>query len=615
MQFRLGPQQNSMDKTETKTRSAISEMFRNSARVLRLTYGVDKWLAIAISAMFAALAFITFLDSGMQALLINKLISIADSGSWNNSLILLFLIYIGVRLLPDIVYNLRAYADWILWFRAEQKFNILLLNKKAELDIATHEDPAHNNLFNRIEENGVWRVANFASRLFFILQNILEITIASVILLSFSWWIFLVVVCALIPTLIVEAKYGGSAYSVAVETSGERREDTNLRSHFSDIGNLIELKLLDLSNFFIKEINRLHSIFRGRLEAPERKKLKYGMVATLCTQASVAVALGWSITQVVHGNMQIGTLTFVFASVGGIRNALGGLFLNLGVQYKDSLYLTEFFTLLDLKPRISTQTNVFVLPKNITPTVEFKDVSFRYTKSGSYVLKNINLTIKSGEKLAIVGVNGAGKTTLIKLLCRFYDPTSGQIIVDGRDLREIDLASWYAVLGAIFQDYPRYNLLVKEAIAISLSSSQLDRKRVEKAAISAEADLFIKEWDKQYDQRLGKKFDGGVEPSVGQWQKLALARAFYRDSRILILDEPTSSIDAEAEAKIFNKLETLPDDHTVILISHRFSTVRHTNQIIVLENGTISESGTHEELLKLNKTYAHLFKLQAKGYK
>lgn len=231
------------------------------------------------------------------------------------------------------------------------------------------------------------------------------------------------------------------------------------------------------------------------------------------------------------------------------------------------------------------------------------------------MLKNFSLRIAPGEKLALVGSNGAGKTTLVKLLCRFYDPDKGRILINGNDIKTVDLESWYRELGVLFQDYDNYHFLVRESIAIGRSGAMSSLEKVKGAAKASEADTFIEEWEKAYEQMLGKQFTGGIEPSIGQWQKLALARTFYRDPQVLILDEPTSSIDAEAEAKIFDRLEQLPKDRTVILISHRFSTVRHANRICVIKDGRLAELGTHAALLKRGGTYARLFKLQARGYR
>ncbi len=313
--------------------------------------------------------------------------------------------------------------------------------------------------------------------------------------------------------------------------------------------------------------------------------------------------------------MLIGTLTFILASVGELSSSLTELFVFLGRQYADSLFVTDTFKFLDSKPIITSPTNCLNLNPATTPHIVFDNITFTYPRAKKPALQNFSLEIKPGEKVAIVGVNGAGKTTLVKLLFRFYDPQIGKITIDGIDIKEIDLNCWYQKIGAIFQDYAHYHLLVRDAIAIGNSGEETSVEKVKSAAQFAEVATFIEEWKDKYNTMLGKQFAGGVEPSIGQWQKLALARTFYRDPKLWILDEPTSSIDSEAEAKIFEQLQSLPEDRSVILISHRFSTVRKADKIVVIKDGTIAETGSHEELLARKGTYARLFNLQALGYK
>ena len=364
-----------------------------------------------------------------------------------------------------------------------------------------------------------------------------------------------------------------------------------------------------------RPIKELFRNFQAEQRQNEKKRLRRSMAALIIAQATIAFATVYFILAVVNGGLQIGTLVFVLASIAGLRQALGGLFMNLGQQYQDSLFVTDIFKLLDTKPALARKASGFVLPRNTTPEIVFENVSFAYPGTDTVVLKNFSLTIKPGEKVALIGANGAGKTTIVKLLCRFYDPTEGRITIGGQDIREIDIESWYRILGALFQDYAHYPFIVKETIALGRTESPLAMNRVKGAARSSEADLFIEEWKNKYEQMLGKDFTGGIEPSIGQWQKLAISRAFYRNAQVLILDEPTSSIDAEAETKIFDRLEKETEGKTVILISHRFSTVRHATKIAVLKDGRLKELGTHEDLLKKNGLYARLFNLQAKGYR
>lgn len=329
----------------------------------------------------------------------------------------------------------------------------------------------------------------------------------------------------------------------------------------------------------------------------------------------IAYALVVLVEKVIAESILIGTFTFFLASIGGLRQSLSGFFGNLGRQYHDGLFIGDVFALLDLKEVVERPKSGIRLDPAKTPEIRFENVSFSYPGAGRATLKDFSLVILPGEKVALIGINGAGKTTFVKLLCRFYDPDDGKILIDGHDLRDIDLESWYTLLSVLFQDYAKYHFIVKEAIAVGRIESKFSLERVKDAAKTSEADVFIEELARGYEQKLGKEFTGGIEPSVGQWQKLALARTFYRDPAILVLDEPTSSIDAEAEAHIFERVEALSQNRTVILISHRFSTVRHASKIAVIEDGTVTELGTHDALLEFKGTYARLFYLQARGYK
>mgnify|MGYP001595244096 CR=1 FL=1 len=415
--------------------------------------------------------------------------------------------------------------------------------------------------------------------------------------------------------MITEIKYGRQVWGIHAGRAETRRKYWELQSHFNILPSLIELKLFQNIPHFFSAIKELFHNFQMEEKKNEKKKLLSQLLVLCFSQLVIAFAIAYFTLRVVKGSLPIGTLTFILASVGDLRQSLSGLFSNLGRQYQDSLFVADIFKLLNLKPSIEKPKKEIVLDSNKTPEIIFENVTFSYPGTKTAVLKNFSLKITPGEKIALVGINGAGKTTFVKLLCRFYDPDQGRIIIGGHDLRELDLESWYAQLGAIFQDYARYHFIVKEAIAMGRTGAASSLEKVKEAAQSSEADIFIEEWEKKYEQMLGKEFTEGVEPSIGQWQKLALARTFYRAPSVLVLDEPTSSIDAIAEAKIFERLENLPKDKTVILISHRFSTVRQADKIGVIEEGGLKELGTHDDLLKLSGTYARLFDLQAKGYK
>lgn len=590
-------------------------MLRNTSRLSAMIWKEKKGGVIALALVFLIVSAAPFLQSGSRGLLINELVNIAGSGHISTYLFLLVGILIVATLIPSVLFTIQNYLTKLFWFFLEERFETLVIKRKGELDVATHESPKHKDLFNRVIEEGTWRVRNFVDRQFFIFQNVVEVTIASLILIFSEWWVFLIILIGTLPELLVEMRYGRQVWSIHAGRAETRRKYWELHGHFNMLPSLVELKLFQNVQYFLSSIKELFRSFQLEEKKNERKKLVHQLFVLIFSQIVIAFAIVYFTLQVVKGNLLIGTLTFILASIGDLRQSLSGLFSNLGRQYQDSLFVTDIFKMLDLKPAVERPEKGIVLDLQRAPEIVFENVTFSYPETKREVLKNFSLKIASGEKIALVGTNGAGKTTFVKLLCRFYDPDEGRILIDGHNLTDIDLEVWYSQLGAIFQDYARYHFVVKEAIAIGRSGHASSLQKVKEAAKASEADVFIEEWEKKYEQMLGKEFTEGVEPSIGQWQKLALARTFYRDPKVLILDEPTSSIDAEAEAKIFEKLESLPKDRTVILISHRFSTVRQADKIGVIEEGELREFGKHDDLLKLNGVYANLFNLQAKGYR
>lgn len=603
-----------MDESTTSSSPAVRELFHNSVRLSSMIWKEKKANLLAIVLVFSAAAATPSLESGARALLINELIHSVGMGYLSSSLVWYLLLAVAASILPDIFFTIQLYLSKIFYFYLESKFELDILKKKADIDIAVHENPKSNDLFNSVAENGNWRMRSFFNRQFYIFQNLLEVGFASMVILYSQWWVFLIVLAGTIPELLVGIRYGKQVWGINSSQAEVRRKYWLLQSYFW-MPTLFELKIFQIIPNFISQIQTLFEGFRKEQQKSQKEKLRYQLISRLCSQAAIAFATIWFVIEVVKGNFSIGALTFVLASIANLRGSLSGLFSNLAEQYEDSLFLTDIFKMLDIQPVLPRPKNGIVLDPEKTSEVEFEHVSFAYPGTTALVLKNISLKIHAGEKLAVVGVNGAGKTTFVKLLCRFYDPTEGRILIDGHDLREIDLQSWYRKLGVIFQEYGKYHFAVKDAIAVGRIDQPLSMEKVKEAAKMSGSDSFIEEWEQSYDQMLGNEFTGGVQPSGGQWQKLALAKAFYRNPNMYILDEPTSSIDADAEVKIFEKLETLPKDRSVILISHRFSTVRKAEKIAVIENGEISEYGSHEHLLELKGTYAKLFHLQAKGYK
>ena len=596
-------------------KSVFSEMIKNSVWLTQILVKEKKALTIGLIFLIVIVSAAPFLQSGARGFLINELIKIAGLNSVTRNLLLAVVFIIIAGFIQPLANTIQTYIEKLFWFFLDEKIDMMVVEKRGELDIASHENPEISDLVNRVDENGTFRTKEFVDRLFTILHYFLSVIIASFIIITVKWWLFLILFIGALPSLIVEAKYGNQIWDIWGAKAETRRKYWDLRSHFSEIPKLTELKLLQNTQKFAREIRKVFLDFQTEQKKYDKKRTTSQLLSLIFSQASIILVVIWLIKDVLAGAMLIGTLTFVLASVGELSSSLTDLFVFLGRQYADSLFVTDTFKFLDSKPVITSPANCVNLDSTATPHIIFDNVTFTYPRAKKPALQNFSLEIKPGEKVAIVGVNGAGKTTLVKLLFRFYDPQIGKITIDGIDIKEIDLSCWYQKIGAIFQDYAHYHLLVRDAIAIGNSGEETSVEKVKSAAQFAEAATFIEEWKEKYNTMLGKQFSGGVEPSIGQWQKLALARTFYRDPKLWILDEPTSSIDSEAEAKIFEQLESLPEDRSVILISHRFSTVRKADKIVVIKNGTIAEIGSHEELLKLDGTYARLFNLQALGYK
>jgi len=375
--------------------------------------------------------------------------------------------------------------------------------------------------------------------------------------------------------------------------------------------------LLKLKGWFRGQIkDRMENYNRKVIRAERRKSTSYSLLS-LWYLAFLFAAIALMTREALAGTIAVGALLLAFNTYTRFYQTVNGYIESISFTEEAARYASRWFELFELKPKVVSKEAAVRVSFDKPPVIEFKNVSFRYpveTGESPLVLRNLSFTIQPGEKVAIIGVNGSGKTTLIKLLCRIYDPTEGSILVNGVDLRDLDLEDWQASLGVLFQDFPAYNLTIRESIGIGRVGDTFDEERLKEAARFSGADEFIDEFSKGYDQLIWKEFKDGTDLSKGQHQRLAVARMFYRKAAVTILDEPTASIDAVTEEKIFTTLEKNMQGMTVILITHRFSTVKNADKILMLEHGSIIEQGPHRELMHLNKKYAELYTMQAKRY-
>lgn len=585
----------------------FSGLGANTKKIFAMMRRAAPGLMVVFGVVIVVQSFLPFLRNAAQAYLINALVA-----HNNHAVIVGFGSLFGAGLGMSIVYTVGDYLEKRFWFLTEYTVQTAVTSKKITLDIATQEAPWFNDLFQRINDQ-LYRVQQFTFQYYFLISALIEVVTAIVVIGLASWPLTILLLVATVPELYIGARFGKEVWDIHASKAEFRRRFWDLQSHVNTLASVTELTLFQNARRFVSMISKLMRSFHDDELSKERSRLMRIVCAIVISYTAIGVALWVFVGEVLQGTMMIGTFIFMMASIIELRSGLSGLFRSLGKQLGDNNFVTDVFTFLEIKPSINYPKSGIRLPQNVTPIIRFDHVSFRYQGAARDSVHDVSLSIDAGEKIALVGVNGAGKTTFTKLICRLYDPTEGSLYLDGVNMKEVNINSWHSMLGVLFQQYAHYRFTVEESIAQG-RFGEIDSAAIIKAATDAEAHSFISKYPDQYKQMLGREFGGGVEPSIGQWQKLALARVLYRNPRVYILDEPTASVDPEAEAHMFESLDQLPRDRTVISISHRFSTVRHADRIIVLDGGLITESGSHEKLMAKNGTYAKLFRLQAKGY-
>ena len=495
-----------------------------------------------------------------------------------------------------------------------QRINMIILEKALTLELTQFEDSELYDKMTRARREASARPLSLVSQTFDLGQSLIQLVSYGALLLAFSPWALLILLAAAIPPFISEVKFSGDAFRLSRWRTPETREQVYLETVLAREDHAKEVKLFGLGPRFL---DRYRAIFDTLYQGDRSIAVRRGGWALALGILGTAAFYGmylWIVAAAIAGLMTIGAMTMYVVVFKQAQSSLGNALGDVGGMYEDNLYLSNLYEFLDT-PMINTPGKAIDGP-DPSDGVRFENVSFTYPGNDKPALTDIDLHIRPGEKLAIVGDNGSGKTTLIKILTRLYEPTNGRVLLDGRDFKEWDRDVLHRRVGVIFQDFVRYQLTVGENIGAGDDRAYDDRTRWEESADHGLAKPFIDEMPDKYDTQLGKWFRAGRELSGGQWQKVALSRAFMRrDADILVLDEPTSAMDAEAEVKIFEHFRQVTADHIAIVISHRFSTVRMADKIIVLNNGAITERGTHDELVAAKGRYATLFAMQAQGYR
>jgi len=519
-----------------------------------------------------------------------------------------------LALISDALTRATALVDSLLGDLFSIHTSVKIMEHAATLDLDQFEDSEFYDKMERARQQTIGRTI-LLSQILAQIQDIITMAFLLVGLIAFDPWLILLLLVAIVPAFLGESYFNDKSYALTRGQTPERRELDYMRYLGASDETAKEVKLFNLSGFLIDRFKTLSNKFYEDNKILSTKRASWGTFFALLGSLGYYTAYVVMILKTVAGAISIGSLTFLAGSFKQLRSLLENILSRFTTVSQSAIYLRDFFDFFEIQPKIVVAPKPFPFPNPIRQGIIFENVGFKYHNTENWANRHLSFTLNAGEKLALVGENGAGKTTLVKLMARLYDPVEGRILLDGIDLREYDITDLRKNIGIIFQDYLRYQMSFAQNISVGNIDEQHNLPLIKLSAEKSLAHLLAEKLPEKYDQALGRRFNNGIELSGGEWQKIALARAYMKEAQLLILDEPTSSLDARAEYTVFQRFAELTKGKTAVLISHRFSTVRMADRILVLNKGEIIEMGSHEELISKNGHYAELFSLQAKGYK
>jgi ATP-binding cassette, subfamily B, bacterial len=588
---------------------------KNVPPVLRIVWNSGRWVVTAGLILRTIVAVLPLAAYKVASLIIGMVANIVHNQNVDrNYLWILVAAEAGIMILIGILGRSIDYFDQVLADRYTRYVSVQTMDHASQLDLQTYEDPVYYDRLERARVQATDRLVMIQAigRLY---QLVIGTASLSAAILWYSPWLLFILIACILPAFLGESHFAFLNYAKNFRQTPIKRQLDYLRQVGGSKEAAKELKLFGLSRFFTDRFTTLSNQILDENLALSRRRLIAGSFLSILSTGGYYASYAWVIWQTVQGRLKYDDMIFLTSNILNASNNISQIFSTLSSIADQALFLTDLIAFYEMKPSVVSKPNALPAPRPIKEGFEFRNVFFQYPGSDRVILKNLNFRLEPGERIALIGQNGQGKTTIVKLMARLYDPTGGQVLLDGIDLREYNIEDLCKEIGVIFQDFMRYEMTARENIGVGRIELLDDMDRIKLAAEKSLADGVIARLDGKYEQMLGRRFEGGVDLSGGEWQKLALGRAYLRDAQVLILDEPTAALDARAEYEVFERFNELTQTKMALFISHRFSTVRMAERIIVLENGAIVEEGNHHQLMALNGRYADMFELQASSYR
>jgi ATP-binding cassette subfamily B protein len=621
-----GPSPAAPPPAQTRTLKERVGALRNLRPFIAMVWGTSPHLTAASLLLRLTRALLPVVTLYVGKLIIDDVVMLVQLpdrphsfGEWLGSgrlnwLALLLAAEFALAVLADILGRVVSLVDSLLSERVTNASSIRLMKHAATLDLEDFEDAEFQDQLERARRQTSGRMA-LIGQLFGQAQDIVTVGSFAAGLIFYAPWLIALLLLALVPAFLGEAHFNAQSYSLDFFRTPERRELDYVRQTAASAETAKEVKIFGLNDFLINRYVRLAADFYAANRRLAVRRAGWGGLFTAIGAIGYYLAYGYIAWRTLAGDFSVGDLTFLAGSFRRLRTLLEGLLSSFSTTASQALYLNDLFSFFEVTPEIMSPDNPLPFPHPIREGFSFEDVGFMYPGADRWAVRHLSFKLHAREVIALVGENGAGKTTLVKLLTRLYDPDEGRILLDGHDLRAYDLEALRGNMGVIFQDFVRYNFSAGDNIAVGMITDRGDRGRIIRAASRSQADEVIARLPAGYEQMIGKRFKNGVELSGGEWQKVAIARAYMREAEVLVLDEPTAALDARSEFAVFQRFKELSTGKTAVLISHRFSSVRMADRILVLADGKVEAAGTHDELIRQSGRYAELFELQAAGYR